>query len=147
MAKRALKLSIRMPNYIADKMGWRRGIHAAVADAQRKSSVRYNENDKLEVEIRLHLRGRRLTILDLDNRVKDIFDALHGCIGEKGKTGELERIIPNDNQIYRLVVEKRLAPKSNRAALSTIVIRRYRAHAGTARAAREYLKHTKARSR
>lgn len=147
MAKRALKLSIRIPNYIADAMGWRRAIHAAVAEAQSKNTVRYYATDKLEVEIRLHLRGRRLTIVDLDNRVKDIFDALHGCIGEKGKTGKLERIIPNDNQIYRLVVERRLAPKTNRAALSTIVIRRYRAHAGTARAARKYLKHTKAPTR
>jgi hypothetical protein len=46
-------------------------------------------------------------------------------IGEKGKSGALRPIIPNDNQIYRLIVEKRLAPKVNKDALSTILIKRY----------------------
>ena len=64
-------------------------------------------------------------------------------IGEKGKSGELRPIIPNDNQIYRLIAEKRLAPKVNREALSTIVIRRYDRHPGTARAPREFRKHVK----
>lgn len=146
MAKRGLKLSTRIPNYNADAMAWRRAIHAAVAAVQTKRTVRYKATDKLEVQIQLHLNGRKLTILDLDNRVKDIFDALHGCIGEKGKSGELARIIPNDNQVYRLVVEKRLPPKANPEALSTLVICSYRAHAGTARAPREYIKHPRSKT-
>ena len=52
-------------------------------------------------------------------------------------------IISNDNQIYRLIAEKRLAQKVNRAAFSTIVIRRYDRHGGTARQPRDTRKHVK----
>jgi Holliday junction resolvase RusA-like endonuclease len=108
-----------------DARAWRRAIHAAVVKVQDQGKVRYSDADKFEVEIRFHLRGRKLAILDLDNRLKDVLDALQGMVGEKGKSGELRPIIPNDNQIYRLIVEKRLAPKANQEALSTIVMRRY----------------------
>lgn len=128
MAKRGLKLSVRIPNFMKDSESWRRAIHAAVVEAQDRTHVRYSTTDKLDVEIRFHLRNPKLTILDLDNRLKDVFDALQGFIGEKGKRRALRPIIPNDNQIYRLIAEKRLAPKMNRAALSTIVIRRYDRH-------------------
>jgi Holliday junction resolvase RusA-like endonuclease len=126
-----------------DARAWRRAIHAAIVQVQDQTSVRYSDTDKLEVQIRFHLRDPKLTILDLDNRLKDVLDALQGFIGEKGKSGALRPIIPNDNQIYRLIAEKRLAPKVNREALSTIVIRGYDHHGGTARAARDTRKHPK----
>jgi hypothetical protein len=53
---------------------------------------------------------------------------------------ELVPIIPNDNQIYRVIVEKRLAPKVDRKALGVLVIQKYRNHPGTARAPREFRK-------
>lgn len=143
MAKRSLKLTVRIPNFMKDAREWRRAIHAAIVKVQDQGNVKYSDTDKLEVEIRFHLRDRKLTILDLDNRLKDVLDALQGMIGEKGKSGELRPIISNDNQIYRLIAEKRLAPKVNREALSTIVIRRYDRHAGTARAPRGFRKHVK----
>ena len=143
MAKRSLKLSVRIPNFMKDARAWRREIHAAIVNVQDRGNVQYSDRDKLEVEIRFHLRNPKLTILDLDNRLKDVLDALQGFIGEKGKSGALRPIIPNDNQIYRLIAEKRLAPKSNRDALSTIVIRRYDRHAGTARAPRDTRKRGK----
>jgi len=141
MAKRSLKLSVRIPNFMTDARDWRRAIHAAIVEAQDQSNVRYSGTDKLEVEIRFHLRNPKLTILDLDNRLKAILDALQGFIGEKGKSGALRPIIPNDSQIYRLIAEKRLAPKVNRDALSTIVIRRYDRHGGTVRGPRDTRKH------
>jgi hypothetical protein len=141
MAKRGLKLSVRIPNFMKDSKAWRRALHAAIVEVQDRGSVRYSDTDKLEVEVRFHLRNPKLTILDLDNRLKDVLDALQGFIGEKGKSGVLRPIIPNDNQIYRLIAEKRLAPKVNRSALSTIVIRRYDRHGGTAREARDTRKH------
>jgi len=130
MAKRGLKLSVRIPNFMKDAAAWRRAIHAAIVEVQDRGTVRYSETDKLEVEICFHLSNPKLTILDLDNRLKDVLDALQGFIGDKGKSGALRPIIPNDNQIYRLIAEKRLAPKMNRAALSTMVIRSYNRHAG-----------------
>lgn len=141
MAKRSLTLSARIPNFIKDSKAWRKAIHAAIVEKQDRGNVRYSDSDKLEVEIRFHLQNPKLTILDLDNRLKDVFDALQGFIGEKGKSGALRPIIPNDNQIYRLIAEKRLAPKMDRAALSTIVIRRYDRHGATARQIRHTRKH------
>jgi hypothetical protein len=93
------------------------------------------------VQIRFHFRYPKLTVLDIDNRLKEVFDALQGFIGDKGKHGILKKIIPDDNQIYRVVAEKRLPPKGKRDALSTIVIRRYDHHKGTARSARDTRKH------
>jgi Holliday junction resolvase RusA-like endonuclease len=137
MAKRGLKLTAPLPNFMKDAEAWRRAIHAAVVRVQDQGKVRYSATDKLQVDIRFHLQNPKLTILDLDNRLKDVFDALQGFIGEKGKSGALRPIIPDDNQIYRLIAEKRLAPKANRSALGTITIRRYDNHGGTAREPRD----------
>jgi len=146
MAKRGLKLSARFPNFVSDGRAWRRSLHAAILEVQSRGPVLYDASDKLEVEICFYLKNPKLTILDLDNRLKDVFDALQGFVGEKGKTGELKPIIPNDNQIYRVIAEKRLAPKSNREALSTIVIRRYNRHTGTIRTPRDTRKHATGKS-
>jgi Holliday junction resolvase RusA-like endonuclease len=133
MAKRPQKLIVRVPNFNKDSKEWRRGINRAVANEQQKHSIRYDADDKLDVRVQFYLQNPKLTILDLDNRLKDVFDALQGFIGEKGKRGTLMKIIPNDNQIYRMTAEKRIAPKANRETESIIEIRRYSAHAGTAR--------------
>jgi Holliday junction resolvase RusA-like endonuclease len=102
--------------------------------------VQYSATDKLEVQIRFHLQGRKLTILDLDNRLKDVGDALQRFIYDKG-AGGLKPIIPNDNQIYRLVAEKRLPSKSDLEPLSTITIRRYAGDGRTVADPRETRKH------
>jgi hypothetical protein len=141
MSKRALKLSVKIPNFMTGRGKWRRAIHAAVAAAQDKRTIAYGADDKLEVQIRFYLRDRKLTILDIDNRVKDLLDALQGFVGDKGKTYGLHPIIPNDNQVYRIVAEKRLPPKASRDALSTVVVRKYRNHGATARSHREFRKH------
>lgn len=144
MAKRGLKLSVQIPNIMSDGPAWLRALHAAIVQVQDRGNVQFSNTDKLEVEICFHLRNPKLTILDLDNRLKDVFDALQGFVGDKGKSGELRPIIPNDNQIYRVIAEKRLAPKVNRAALSTIVIRRYDHHGSTVREPRDTRKLAKA---
>ena len=146
MAKRSLTLSARIPNFMKDSKAWRMAIHAAIVEVQDRGNIRYSDTDKLEVEIRFHLQNPKLTILDLDNRLKDVLDALQGFIGEKGKSRALRPIVPDDNQIYRLIAEKRLAPKADRSALSTIVIRNYVRHGATARQHRDTRKHVHAES-
>jgi len=141
MRKQRQKLTVRIPNYVTKPMAWRKAINDAVAKAQDQAGVQYSSDDKLDIDVRFHLRDRKLTILDLDNRLKQVGDALQGFLGEKGKSRVLRRIIPNDNQIYRLVAEKRMPPKKDQAAFSVIVIRRYSNHRGTARAPRETRKH------
>jgi hypothetical protein len=46
--------------------------------AVEKQSVSYPEDAKLPVEVELFLRGRALEIHDVNNRLKDILDALQG---------------------------------------------------------------------
>ena len=141
MRKQRKKLTVRIPNFMTNSMAWRKAINTAVVKAQDRAGVQYSSDDKFDVEIRFYLRNRKLTILDLDNRLKDVGDALQGFMGEKGKSRALTPIIPNDNQIYRLVAEKRLPPKKDLAAFSVITIRRYNNHRGTAHAPRETRKH------
>lgn len=85
MAKRSLKLSARIPNFMKDAEAWRRAIHAAIVEVQDRGNVRYTDTDKLEVEIRFHLRNPKLTILDLDNRLKDVLDALQVSLARRVK--------------------------------------------------------------
>ena len=106
MAKRPLKLSIHIPAYKYPRNDWRRLIHAEVRKVQGKSPVRYKSEDRLEVECRLYMNSRALGIHDVDNRLKDILDALQGRAGGPKKNRALAAIIPNDRQIYRVVIEK-----------------------------------------
>jgi hypothetical protein len=72
------ELTLRIPPYEAPRNAWRKKLHHVVLKRQRKSPVRYTEEDKLEVEIRLYIKGMGLTLHDVDNRLKDILDALQG---------------------------------------------------------------------
>ena len=106
MAKRPLKLSIRLPPYKPPRNAWRRLIHAAVLSVQQRSPVCYEPNDKLEVRCKLYLRNWALSHHDVDNRLKDILDALQGRAGGPKKRQALQPIIPNDRQVYRVLIEK-----------------------------------------
>lgn len=114
MAKRSLKLTIRIPEYGAPRNSWRQAIHQAVMQAQSTTSVKYRSDDRLELTLRLYFTdGQAAEIHDVDNRLKDCLDALQGRVGgTKTKTAPvLEPIVPNDRQIWRVVVEKALAPR------------------------------------
>jgi hypothetical protein len=140
MRKGKLTLVAKIPNHDANVVTWKRGIYDAVTEAQRSAGVYYSDTDKLDVEVRFCLTGHKLTKLDLDNRLKAVGDALQGFINDKGALsggGRRKPIIPNDNQIYRLVGEKRLPSKHDREARSTITIRRYTADPSTAADPRE----------
>ena len=110
MAKRPLKLTLRIPPYETPRNAWRKRLHQVVLKRQRKSPVRYTEKDKLEVDVRLYIKGTGLTMHDVDNRLKDILDALQGRAGGPKRRRTLEPIIPNDRQIYRVIMEKGLPP-------------------------------------
>lgn len=120
-----------LADFETDRKGWRIAIHKQVDLINRKHSGAYSIEDKLEVLVRLHLQEPQLTKLDLDNRAQDILDALQGMIGEKGKSGKLKPVIPNDRQIYKLTLEKRKPPKANPTAKGSIEIRPYSKRART----------------
>ncbi len=50
--------------------------------------------------------GKKLQIIDVDNRLKDILDALLGRAGGGRKIAAMKPVIQNNNQIYRVVIEK-----------------------------------------
>ena len=81
--------------------------------AVKKQGVSYPEDAKLSVEVRLYLHGRALEIHDVDNRLKDILDALQGRMGGSKAVRKLVPIIHNDRQVYRVVITKSLPPKQS----------------------------------
>jgi Holliday junction resolvase RusA-like endonuclease len=123
LPKRPLKLTIRIPPYRAPRNAWRRQLHQAIAAAQRKSPVIYKPTDKLEVEVRLYIKGSALGLHDVDNRLKDVLDALQGRAGGSKRTRTLRPIVPNDHQVYRVVVEK-ASPPGQSHGRGHLVIRR-----------------------
>jgi hypothetical protein len=114
MAKRKSKLYIRIPEYQWPRNLWRQRLHSIIASAATKSGVFYHPSDKLELNVRLYLEGLALSSHDVDNRLKDIMDALQGRAGGSKKNRRWTSIIPNDNRIYRVTIEKALAPKQSR---------------------------------
>jgi hypothetical protein len=96
MAKRPLTLTLRIPPYEHPRNEWRKKLHNVVLRKQRTSPVRYTDSDRLEVEVRLYINGSDLAKHDVDNRLKDILDALQGRAGGPKNKRTLAPIIPND---------------------------------------------------
>lgn len=126
MPKRPLSLSIRLPAYRPPRLRWRRLIHQALAEAAARAEVQYRPTDRLEVRVRLYLSPGAVLVHDVDNRLKDCLDALQGRLGGPKGRARRQPILPNDNQIFRVTVEKAAAPKQSRG-LGHMKVQRYRA--------------------
>ena len=113
MPKRALKLHVRIPEYRSPRNTWRRQIHAAATEVQQRRGIQFRTGDRLEVEVRSYLDGGALDWNDVDNRLKDVLDALQGRAGGPKAVRSLPALIPNDRQIYRVVIEKCAPPKQS----------------------------------
>ena len=113
MAKPKQKLKFRLPEYVSPRNAWRRRIHAAALRAAKQQGVEYGPETKLAVDVKLYLRGRALEIHDVDNRLKDILDALQGRAGGSKAIRKLKPIILNDRQIYRVTITKSVPPKQS----------------------------------
>jgi hypothetical protein len=111
MPKIARTIRTVLPTYQRDRQRWRKQILENVRDAAAQRGVEYEDDDLLDVEVLLYLkRGKRHDIHDVDNRLKDILDALQGRFrGYVPK--KVPRLIANDNKICRAVIEKRATPK------------------------------------
>jgi len=64
-----------------------------------------------------------LSFHDVDNRLKDIMDALQGRAGGSKKIRRWAPIIPNDKQICRVTIEKALPPKQSKGLGHLVIIR------------------------
>jgi hypothetical protein len=122
MGRPRLKVRFRVPPYVSPRAAWRRRIHAAAARAIRQAGVEYGPDDALELDVTLYLRGRALGLHDVDNRLKDIMDALQGHVGGTGKKHRaLPPLIPNDCQVFRVTIEKLAPPKQSRGLGHVVV--------------------------
>ncbi len=74
----------------------------------------------------LYLKDNALIVHDVDNRLKDIMDALQGRAGGKKGKSKLKPIIPNDNQVFRVTIEK-MAPHKQSLGMGHLVVRKFRA--------------------
>src|SRR3989338_5798009 len=125
MGKRPFTLKARISQYAPSRNQWRREIYAELMFSLNSHSIEYAENDKIELLIILYLGENEIDFHDVDNRLKDIMDALQGRMGGSKKTHKFKRIIPNDKQIYKVTIEKRTPPKQS-LGLGHLLIRKYK---------------------
>ena len=127
MAKHSGTISVRLPGYQRDRLRWRRRILSSVLQGQRQSGVRYDPDGRFEVVVLLYLKkGKRHDIHDVDNRLKDILDALQARFGGPKSARRKYRLFENDRQVSRVVIEKQPIPESlSDDAGGRLLIRRY----------------------
>lgn len=99
-------------------------MHAAVLEAQTVRGVGYRESDQLELRIALHLGQRPLDVHELDERVKDVVDALEGRIAGRRSRRRIAPIV-STGQVKRIVLEKDPGMPRGRP-LGVLTIARYR---------------------
>jgi hypothetical protein len=127
MAKRRFSIVVELPGYARPRNEWRRRVHAAVLDELARRGVGYQDADRLELRLALALEGRSLSVHAIDERVKDVIDALGGRIAGPRSTRRIAPVV-GDDQITRIVLEKAATRRRGRA-LGQLAIARYRARA------------------
>jgi hypothetical protein len=125
MAKRKLTLKVRIPPYRHPRNDWRRDIYKELAAAVKAGGIVYNSEDKLELVATLYLDQNALKFHDVDNRLKDIMDALQGRAGGPKSKRPLKPIIPNDHQVFKVTIEKKIPPKQSRD-MGHLIVKKYK---------------------
>ncbi len=125
MAKRRFTISAVLPAYTSPRNEWRRRVHAAVLEAQTSRGVGYHESDRLELRIALMLGTHALDIHEIDERIKDIVDALGGKIAGPRSQRRIAPIVPMPDQIRRIILEKDTRTLRGRP-LGQLTVSRYR---------------------
>ena len=116
---------MRIPRYKFPRYSWRQAIHTEAFKAAKARGVSYSPDDQLEMLITLYLDEMGLRFHDVDNRLKDIMDALQGRVGGSKAGRQLEPIIPNDHQVFKVTIEKMLSPGQSHG-MGHLVIRKYK---------------------
>jgi hypothetical protein len=128
MAKRRFSIVVQLPAYARPRNEWRRRVHAVVLEALARRGVGYHDADRLELRLALALDGRPLSVHAIDERVKDVVDALGGRIAGPRSRRRIAPIVA-DHQVARIVLEKAAARRRARA-LGELAISRYRRRRG-----------------
>jgi hypothetical protein len=128
MPKARRTVTVVLPGYEHNRGQWRRKIHGAALRAAEKAGVTYDRDDAFEVIVLLYLKkGKRLSMHDVDNRLKDILDALQGRFGRSKSSRSL---IEDDRHVCRVLIEKQKIPKlyGGKNVGGRLKIRPYRRH-------------------
>jgi Holliday junction resolvase RusA-like endonuclease len=126
-------LQCALPQYQTDRKKWRRGILERAREALDGRGRVWADTGPFEVIVLLYLSpGKQFEKHDVDNRLKDVLDALQGAFFAKkhGKARHRQRLIRNDSSVCRVVVEKQSVPKKykNRPAVAPggrLIVRPY----------------------
>lgn len=124
MPKRRFSIVVQLPGYARPRNEWRRRVHAVVLEALTRRGVGYQEADRLELRLELALDARPLDVHAIDERVKDVIDALGGRIAGPRSMRRIAPIVA-DEQIARIVLEK-TARRGRARSLGELAIARYR---------------------
>ena len=127
MAKRRFTISATLPAYAPPRNEWRRRVHAAMLEAQTFRGVGYRENDQLELRVSLY-GPRELDIHEVDERTKDIVDALEGRIAGRRSRRRIAPIV-STGQVRRLVLEHQPSGPRRGRPFGLVTIARYRRRA------------------
>lgn len=99
-------------------------MHAAILEAQTFRGVGYRESDQLELRVSIFLPSRPLDLHDVDERVKDIIDALEGRIAGRRSRRRIAPIVAT-GQIRRVILERDTRSLRGRP-FAVLTISRYR---------------------
>ena len=124
MAKRRFTISATLPSYAPPRNEWRRRVHAAVLEAQTFRGVGYRESDQLELRASIFLPSRPLDLHDIDERMKDIVDALEGRIAGRRSRRRIAPIVAS-GQVRRVILERDTRALRGRP-FGVLTISRYR---------------------
>lgn len=106
-------MKVCIPEYQNPRNKWCHQIQKNIQVEIARKGVSYLPSDRLELKIILYLKKSAILFHDIDNRLKDIMDALQGRAGESKKRPTFKPIIENDNMIFRSTIEKKIAPKQS----------------------------------
>jgi Holliday junction resolvase RusA-like endonuclease len=107
-------LECALPAYRTDRKKRRQEILACARAAVHGRTTKWSAEGPFEVVLLLYLtKGKQHDKHDVDNRLKDVLDALQGAFYDKGKGKyrATRRIISNDRTVCRVIVEKQELPK------------------------------------
>ena len=129
MRGRKVRLNIAIPDYPEKGavkgghpgMAWRREVYRNIKEAALLQRVEKYEGVDLECEVIVYLSHTKMRFHDVDNLQKHIFDALQGQLGGPKGGKRRWRLLPNDHQIRRVVVEKR--ERRSKKEQSRLIIR------------------------
>ena len=110
MAKRRFRIHFRIPPYVTPRNAWRRLIYDSARTEMEARRVTYRNGDRLAVALVLYFDSVTIGFHDVDNRLKDVLDALQARMGGTKAVRRRQPLIPNDSQVFRVSVAKMLAP-------------------------------------